>query len=68
MGAGEGSDNFGQCAEMKMNHAADGMMMVEEIAVGGQRPEASRTLERLEAGMETPATASVTPDDRSLCA
>ena len=36
MGAGEGSNNLGQCPEMKMNHAADGMMMVEEIAVDGE--------------------------------
>ena len=36
MGAGEGSNKLGQCAEMKMNHAADGMMMVEEIAVDGE--------------------------------
>jgi len=36
MGAGEGSNNLRQCPEMKMNHAADGMMMVEEIAVDGE--------------------------------
>ena len=36
MGAGEGGDDFGQCAEMEVDQAADGVVMVEEVVIGGQ--------------------------------
>ena len=51
MGTGEGRDDLGQCTEMKMNQAADGVVMVEKIVIGGQRAEAGGTLEPLKARM-----------------
>jgi hypothetical protein len=36
MGAGEGGDDLGESAEVKVDQAADGVVMVEQVVIGGQ--------------------------------
>jgi hypothetical protein len=66
MGAGEGGDDFRESAEVKVDQAADGVVMVEEVVISGQGAEARGTLEPLEARVEPPAAALVSAHDGSL--
>ena len=47
-----------------MEQAADGMMMEEPVALGGEGPETGRAFEGLEAGDQPPSAALVAADDR----
>ena len=49
-----------------MDHAADGVVMVKQVVIGGQRAEAGGALEPLRARVKPPAAALVAADDRSL--
>ena len=45
----EGINDFGQSTQMKMEQAADGMMVVKPISLGRKSSETSGALERLDA-------------------
>ena len=59
MGAGEGIDDFGQCAEMQVKQAADRVVVEVPVAFGRERSDAFRALESLHSGRQPPAAALV---------
>jgi hypothetical protein len=65
MGSGEGRDDLRQGAQVEVEQAADGMMVIEPIALGRERAEASRTLEPLDARDQTPSAGLVAAHDGS---
>ena len=66
MGAREGGDDFRESAEVKVDQAADGVVMVEQVVIGAQRAKAGGALEPLEARMEPPAATLVSAHNGSL--
>ena len=62
MRAGKGIDNFGQRPEVKMQQAADGVMVEVPVAFGRERSDALRAFESLDPGREPPAAALVPAD------
>src|SRR5579875_2964481 len=62
MGACEGPHDLRQRAKVEVDQAADGMMVEEPIAFGGEGAEARGALELLEAGDEPPTAAAVPAD------
>ncbi len=58
----EGGDDLRQRAEMEMQKAADGMMVVEPVSLGGEGADASGTLESLDARNQAPSAALVAAD------
>ena len=50
---------------MKMQEAADGVVVIEPVALGGECAEAGRAFESFDAGNQAPAVALVAAYDRS---
>ena len=65
-GGRQSGDDLGEGSEMEMDHAADRVMVVEEIAVGGEGAEAGRALELFVACLKAPAATLVARGRRFL--
>ena len=55
MRTGKRGDDFGQCTQVKVNQAADGMVVMENVALSSQRAEAAGTVHGISPRTQSPA-------------